>query len=341
MLIRFVGSLKSILATTSVATGLATTTTIRLLLLLAVLGQHSLVLLLPGEQCLLTTSVSSRAPKPITLFLALPTVEDRRLARVRFVTLCARLEVRILRRHLSFTHKNYALRLRGSLDEVNLQERLEVQVRHLILVANAEELRERGVREDTALERRVEARVRLDVLADELRHLRLRARLTRLEAHEVAQLIRQRALNQEGVVRTALLVGGALLLRHRRRVNLLLLLGVAGLALGRLRRLLNGADGITDLRAQLRAERLELLGERRELGLRRRRRGGRLRRGGSDNRHRHLRLSGRGGLRGLGRLGDLGLGGGLRGLGGGGGGNRGGDGGNGLRGILLGGRHLV
>ena len=220
---------------------------------------------------------------------------------------------------------------------MDLQERLEVQVRHLILVADTEELRERGVREDTALERGVEARVRLDVLADELRHLRLRARLTRLEAHEVAQLVRQRALNQEGVVRAALLVGGALLLRHRRRVNLLLLLGVAGLALGRLGRLLNGADGITDLRAQLRAERLKLLGERRQLGLRRRRRGGRLRRGSSDNRHRHLRLSGRGGLRRLGGLGDLGLG----GLGGGGGCNRGGDGGSRLRGILLGGRHLV
>ena len=222
---------------------------------------------------------------------------------------------------------------------MNLQERLEVQVRHLILVAHAEELGERGVGEDAALERRVEARVRLDVLADELRHLRLRARLARLETHEVAELIRQRALDQEGVVRAALLVGGALLLGHRRRVNTLLLLGVAGLALGRLGRLLNGADGITDLRAELRAERLELLGERRELGLRRRRRGRRLRGGSGDNRHRHLRLSGRGGLRGLRRLGDLRLGGGLRGLGGGGGRNRGG--GSGLRGILLGGRHLV
>ena len=223
---------------------------------------------------------------------------------------------------------------------MNLQERLEVQVRHLILVADTEELGERSVREDAALERRVEARVRLDVLADELRHLRLRAGLARLEAHEVAELIRERALDQEGVVRAALLVSGTLLLRHRRRINLLLLLGIAGLALGRLGRLLNGADGITDLRAQLRAKRLELLGERRELGLRRRRRGRRLRGGSDDNRHRHLRLSGRGGLRGLGRLGDLGLG-GLRGLGGGGGGNRGSDGGSRLRGILLGGRHLV
>ena len=224
---------------------------------------------------------------------------------------------------------------------MHLQERLEVQVGHLILVANTEELGEGGVREDTALERRVEARVRLDVLADELRHLRLRAGLARLEAHEVAQLVRQRALNQEGVVRTALLVGRTLLLRHRRRVNLLLLLGITGLTLGRLGRLLDGTDGITDLRAQLRAERLELLGERRQLGLRRGRRGRGLRRGGGDNRHRHLNLGGRGGLRHLGGLGDLRLGGGLGDLGGGGGGNRGGDGGSGLRGILLGGRHLV
>ena len=222
---------------------------------------------------------------------------------------------------------------------MDLQERLEVQVRHLILVANTEELGEGGVREDTALERRVEARVRLDVLADELRHLRLRAGVTRLEAHEVAQLVRQRALNQEGVVRTTLLVGRTLLLRHRRRVNLLLLLGITGLTLGRLGRLLDGTDGITDLRAQLGAERLELLGERRQLGLRRGRRGGGLRRG--DNRHRHLRLSGRGGLRRLGGLGDLRLGGGLGGLGGGGGRNGGGGGRNGLRGIGLLGNHLV
>ena len=65
------------------------------------------------------------------------------------------------------------LRLGGGLDEVDLQERLEVQVRHLILVSDAEKLRECGIREDAALERGVEARVRLHVLADELRHLRL------------------------------------------------------------------------------------------------------------------------------------------------------------------------
>jgi len=224
---------------------------------------------------------------------------------------------------------------------VNLQEGLEVQVGHLILVAHAEELGERGVREDAALERGVEARVRLHVLADELRHLRLRARLARLEAHEVTQLIRQRALHQEGVVRATLLPGGTLLGRHRRRVNLLLLLGVAGLALGGLRGLLDGLHGVADTRRQVRAERLERLSQGGQLGLRRdsRDRRGRLGRRRNNRRHRNLRLGGRGGLDSLG----LGLGLHLRlsGLGGGGrGGNRGR--GGGLRGgILLGGRHLV
>jgi len=242
-------------------------------------------------------------------------------------------------RHFIFPLGKY-LRLLGGLDEVDLQERLEVQVRHLILVANTEELGERGVREDAALERRVEARVRLDVLADELRHLRLRARLARLQTHEVAELIRQRALNQEGVVGTARLPRRLLLRRHRRRVTTLLLLRVARLTLGRLRRLLNGADSVTDLRAQLRTERLELLGERRELGLRR---GGRRlnNRRCSDRRHRHLRLGGSGSLRRLGDLRRLRLSGGLRGLGGSGNRRRGGRGGSGLRGILLGDGHLV
>jgi len=223
---------------------------------------------------------------------------------------------------------------------VNLQERLEVQVRHLILVAHAEELGERGVREDAALERGVEARVRLDVLADELRHLRLRARLTRLESHKVAQLVRQRALDQEGVVRAALLPRGALLRRHRRRVNLLLLLGVASLALGGLRSLLDGADGIADTGRQVRAERLERLGKGGELRLRRnsRSRGRRLGRRRDNRRHRHLRLRGRGGLGSLRLRLSLHLGlSSLRGRGG-----NGSRGSGGLRGIgLLGGRHLV
>ena len=227
---------------------------------------------------------------------------------------------------------------------MHLQEALEVQVRHLILVTDAEELGESGVREDTALERGVKARVRLDVLADELRHLRLRARLTGLEAHEGAQLLRQRALDKEGVVGATGLPHSLLLRRHRRRVLALLLLGIAGLALGRLRRLLDRAHRIADTGGQLRAERLERLGQRRELNLRRDRRGGRRLNGrGGDRRDRDLGLRGRGGLGGLGLGLHLGLG-GLRGsrLRGGGGSDNGGRGSDGLRGgILLGGRHLV
>jgi len=216
---------------------------------------------------------------------------------------------------------------------VDLQERLKVQVRHLILVADAEELRESGVGEDATLERGVEARVRLHVLADELRHLSLRARLARLETHEVAQLLRQGALDQEGVVRATLLPSRALLRSHRRRVNLLLLLGIASLALGGLRRLLDSLHGIADTSGELRAERLEGLRQGHELRLRGhgRGRGNRLSGRRDNSRHRDLSLRGRGGLDSL----DLRLS-----LGSSSGDNNGG--GGGLRGIgLLGSRHLV
>ena len=228
---------------------------------------------------------------------------------------------------------------------MHLQEALEVQVRDLILVADTEELGERGVREDAALERGVKARVRLDILADELRHLRLRARLTGLEAHEGAELLRQRALNKEGVVGATGLPRRLLLRRHRGRVLALLLLGVAGLTLGCLRRLLDRLHGVADTGREVRAERLERLSERRKLNLRRDSRGRRrLNSRGGNRRHRHLGLRGRGNLGGLGLGLSLHLG--LNGLGGsrlrGGGGSNRGRGGNGLWGnILLGGRHLV
>lgn len=129
---------------------------------------------------------------------------------------------------------------------MHLQEALEVEVGDLILVADTEELGERGVGEDAALERGVKARVRLDVLADELRHLGLRAGLTSLEAHEGAELISERALDEEGVVGATGLPDRLLLRGHCGRVLALLLLGVAGLTLGRLRRLLNSLHGVTD-----------------------------------------------------------------------------------------------
>ena len=229
---------------------------------------------------------------------------------------------------------------------MHLQEALEVEVGHLILVADAEELGERGVGEDATLERGVKARVRLDILADELGHLGLRAGLTGLEAHEGAELLRQRALDQEGVVGATGLPDSLLLRRHRRRVLALLLLGVAGLTLSRLRRLLDSLHGVADTDRELRAERLERLSESGELDLRRDSRDSRrLNSRGGNRGHRHLGLRGRGGLDGLGLGLSLHLGlnslGGSR-LRGGGGSNNGGRGGNGLgSGILLGGRHLV
>ena len=222
--------------------------------------------------------------------------------------------------------KDSSLRLR--LEEVDLEEGLEVQVRHLILVADAEQLRECRVGQDAALERRVEAVVLLDVARDELRHLRLRALLARLQAHERAELIRQRALNEEGVVRAAGLPRLALLRSHVLRVLLLLLLDLAGLALGRLDGIGNALRGLADLGRQVGTETLEVLGQAGEedIGALNRLNNGGGRRG-LNRRHGHNRLRGGGGLRGL----DL------RGLG-----CRGGDGGRGRRsglGILLGG-HL-
>ena len=152
----------------------------------------------------------------------------------------------------------------------------------------------------------------------------------------MAQLLRQRALNEKSIVGTALLPGRALLRRQRSRVNLLLLLGVTGLALRRLGRLLHRLHGVADTGGEIGTERLERLGERHELGLRR------------DNRRGHNRHDGRGGnrghrglrLRGRGDLGDLGLGGlRLSGLGGSRRGSGDDNGGGGIR--LLGGGHLV
>ena len=56
---------------------------------------------------------------------------------------------------------------------MNLEVRLEVEVRDFILVRNTKELRELGIGKDAALERRVEAVVALDVAGDELRHISL------------------------------------------------------------------------------------------------------------------------------------------------------------------------
>jgi hypothetical protein len=203
--------------------------------------------------------------------------------------------------------------LRLRLDEVNLQERLEVQVRHLILVRHTEQLRKSRVREDATLERRVEAAVLLHVVRDELRDLRLRTLLARLQAHEVAELVRQGTLNEEGVVGTAGLPRLTLLRGHVLRVLLLLLLDLAGLTLRRLDGVRNTLRGLADTGRQLRRQGLELLRQAGEddIGALRRLDDGRgrrrLNRRDGDNRLRgDSRLGGLGSLRRLGRLGGLG-----------------------------------
>ena len=191
---------------------------------------------------------------------------------------------------------------------MHLQERLQVQVRHLLLVRNAQELGQRRVRQDAALEVRVEAAVLLDVARDELRDLRLRALLSRLETHERAQLIRQRALHEEGVVGAASLPRLALLRGHVLRVLLLLLLDLARLALGGLDRIGDRLRGLADTGRQLHRQRLELLSKAGEDHIRvldRLHDGGG--RGRLDRRHRHNGLGRGGGLLSLDRLrlGDL------------------------------------
>lgn len=174
------------------------------------------------------------------------------------------------------------------LAEVDLQERLEVQVRDLRLVRHTQELRERRVGDDTALERRIEAPVGLHVVGDELCHLRLGALGARRDTHERRQLLRDRALTQEGVVRTTLLPRRARLGGQRRGVYLHLALALARLTLDRLRRRGHLRERRANTRRQLGLQALELVYEARQKRLRRarlrgsRRRGGRRHRGDND-----------------------------------------------------------
>jgi len=103
---------------------------------------------------------------------------------------------------------------------VDLQERLEVEVRDRVLVRHAEEAGEDTVGDDVALVGGVKARVRLDVVGHELRDLRLRALRAGRELHERAQLRGQAAGLQERVLRAAELPRGLLLGRHVRDVLL-------------------------------------------------------------------------------------------------------------------------
>jgi len=196
---------------------------------------------------------------------------------------------------------------------VNLQEALQVQVRHLLLVRRAQKLREGGVGQDTALELLVETAVALHVVGDELRHLRLRALGSSGNTHERSELIADRALTEEGVVRATGLPDRAGLGGERRRVNLHLALGLTGLALHRLRRRSNIGEESARGRRQGRLEGLHLALEASEDRLNRASLGHGLDNSGRGNRgDNDLGLGGRG-------LTSLLLGGGCNG------GNRGGD----------------
>jgi len=103
---------------------------------------------------------------------------------------------------------------------VDLQERLEVQVRDRVLVRHAQEAGQNTIGDDVALVGGVEARVRLHVVGHELRDLRLGALGASGQAHERAQLRGQTAGLEEGVLRATQLPRGLLLSRHVRNVLL-------------------------------------------------------------------------------------------------------------------------
>ena len=64
---------------------------------------------------------------------------------------------------------------RSRLEEVDLQEALEVQIRDIIAILDTEELAKLGVRDNAALERRIKAAVRLHIPSNKLRNIRLAA----------------------------------------------------------------------------------------------------------------------------------------------------------------------
>ena len=76
---------------------------------------------------------------------------------------------------------------------MDLQERLEVQVRDLLAILDAEELAELGIGDDAALEARVKARVLLDVRRNVLGDIRLALLRLGRETHEARELIGDRA----------------------------------------------------------------------------------------------------------------------------------------------------
>jgi len=148
---------------------------------------------------------------------------------------------------------------RGRLEEVNLQEALEIEVRHVIAVLDAEELTELGIRNDAALERRVKATVRLDIACNELRDIRLAALGLGGKTHERGKLIADWAELEESVVCTAGLPCRLLLRRHVLWVLALATLGVADITLESTCCIRCLQDQSTNTRRELRAKSLEVI----------------------------------------------------------------------------------
>jgi hypothetical protein len=119
----------------------------------------------------------------------------------------------------------------SSLDEVNLEEGLEVEVGNFLAILYTEELGELSIRDNATLEVRIKAVVCLDVVGDELGHIRLGALALGRKTHECGELIRDRAELEERVVRTTSLISLALFRSHFRRILSATLLGITSLTL--------------------------------------------------------------------------------------------------------------
>jgi len=191
---------------------------------------------------------------------------------------------------------------------VDLQERLEVQVRDRVRILDLQQAGQHTIRDDVTLVGGVKARVLLHVVRHELRDLRLRTLRARRELHERAQVGGQGTRLQERVLGAAELPRRLLLGRHVGDVLLdtTLTLGVLDLTGSRLGSQERVGDDLLQLVRQAGADLAETINDasdrrRGSSGLRRRGRGeghGR----GSDRRHNDLGLGRRlaGGLRGLG-----------------------------------------
>jgi len=211
---------------------------------------------------------------------------------------------------------NLRRRWRGGLEEVNLQERLEIQVGHLLLVGHAQQLGELGVRHNAALERGVKAAVGLHVRGHELGDIRLAALRLGGQTHETGQLVGDGAELQERVVGAAGIVSRTLLRAHRGRVATNTALGLAGLTLDGLGCVGRLADQLTNAGADLGAQGTKAVLHGGEEGIGRAGIGGERSRGGGGGRG--SRRRGNDGRRGRRRdNGDDDSGGGGGGLGGG------------------------